>query len=300
MRWVVACVPLCAGWACASGDEPANNARVGSGATGGTGGAGGSTGGSKSGTGGSSAGSGGYSGTSSTGGSGAVASGCTGAPPQGGTDALIDDLEDGNNESRAVDGRKGYWFVFNDATTGGVQTPTGDFTASDGGANGSAKAAHTTGTGFTNWGGGMGVSFNAVGSLNCPYNAISFTGIEFWAKGTGLVRVMVGSDATVPVSAGGTCTPEADCHNHHGKDITFTANWTKYTLAWSDLTQDSTWGKQVGAIDPSKLIQINFQAKAPFDFWVDDLAFTGGSPTTDGGSGGSAGSAGAAGAAGAN
>jgi hypothetical protein len=202
----------------------------------------------------------------------------------GGTDGLIDDLEDGDDVARAVDSRTGYWFTFNDGTAGGVQTPAaGSFTPEAGGANGSTNAARTTGTGFAEWGGGMGVSFNAVGSLNCPYSATAFTGIEFWAKGTGKVRVMVGSDLTIPAAAGGSCAPEADCHNHHGKDITFTAEWQKYTIAWAELAQDPSWGNQVGAIDAAKVIQINFQAMAPFDFWIDDLAFSGGGGTPDAG-----------------
>ena len=298
MRWLAVCAPLLASWACAT-DDSSGIGRSGAGGNGATGGGTPGTGGSGPGTGGTGFGGstgggssfGGSAGSTSVGGSGAAPSGCTGTAPVGGTNPLIDDLEDGDNATPLVDGRTGFWFVANDGTMGGTQTPDPSaFAPENGGANGSMKAAHTTGTGFTVWGGVMGVSFNAVGNLTCPYNASAFTGIEFWAKGTGSVRVMVGTAGSIPVSAGGTCTPEDQCHNHHGKAVTFTSDWVKYTLAWGDLTQDSTWGAQIGDIDPSKVIQINFQAAAPFDFWIDEVAFTGGgAPPDGGGTGGSGG-----------
>src|SRR5688572_15430577 len=50
----------------------------------------------------------------------------------------------------------GGWFVFNDRTPGGVMTPatTGDFASAL-----QQGAVHTTGKGFTDWGGGIGFNF---------------------------------------------------------------------------------------------------------------------------------------------
>src|SRR5688572_29905343 len=72
----------------------------------------------------------------------------------------------------------GYWFAFNDATAGGSQTPSGTFAPEM--ADGSGYAVHTSGTGFTNWGAGVG--FNLTGVRGC-YDLGQSGGIRFRAKG---------------------------------------------------------------------------------------------------------------------
>src|SRR5688572_484629 len=78
---------------------------------------------------------------------------------------LIDDLEDGDGAIHEVGGRIGSWYTFNDETMTGTQTPVPDtdFLAAEGGAGGSLYAARTTGSGFTEWGAGMGLDVNNPG-----------------------------------------------------------------------------------------------------------------------------------------
>ena len=62
---------------------------------------------------------------------------------------MIDNFEDGDGALIPNSGRQGYWYTFNDATQGAIQTPPNDAVLPvSGGAAGTNLAMHTTGSGF--------------------------------------------------------------------------------------------------------------------------------------------------------
>jgi endoglucanase len=206
-------------------------------------------------------------------------------PPVPCATPLIDDMEHSDGSILSVCGRQGYWYTYNDATSGGSQTPLaatpftpaiiqGGRVLGDGGA--SAHAAHTNGNGFTTWGAGMAFDLNSPGAgTKLPYDATRYTGIRFWA------RIASGTQATVRVNiperatdaVGNICAPK--CSDHFGKTLTLTASWVEYTLHFTgaELAQ-SGWGT-AATFDKSTLLGVQFQVAAgsTFDLWIDDISF---------------------------
>ena len=178
---------------------------------------------------------------------------------------LIDDLEDGNADVMAADGRVGGWYLATDKT--GTRTPDdGAPVPADGGMPG--KAIHVTGTGLTGWGASLSVTLAA---MNGCYDASKLTGITVMLKGTGSVMVSV-------LTAAVRAAPEG-MRNFHKKQITPTADWTPVTIDFSELMQLGGWGT-IAPFDATKIYGIDFgpvAAVAPattdYDFWVDTLSF---------------------------
>jgi hypothetical protein len=201
-----------------------------------------------------------------------------------GTEDLIDDMEGGTGSILAKSGRVGAWYVYNDGSTTGTQTPGVPFEPTElKPARGtSVFAARMTGSGFATWGAGMGFNFNDPGdgkggSLKSAYDASAYQAITFWAKaGAGSavsVRINVSTKDTDP--AGGVCA-SAKCSDHFGRNLNLTTEWEKYTVRFSDLTQ-SGWGQAVAKFDASAVYAVQFQVGkgATFDIYVDDVAFLG-------------------------
>jgi hypothetical protein len=261
----------------------------------GTGGGGSSTGGA----GGASAGGGG------TGGAAAIAgsSGSAGAPPYvapvstvmcdephvGGMAVGIADFDDGL-EIAGVDGRGGIWFGYSDGTGKQTDNPIPVVESDLGG-----KAMHVTGSGFKNWGSGIGssIAFNFEKSAQCPYDASAFSGVRLKLKGEGSVRLRVTQVATTPATASdrkGSCDPNrAVCDGHHEVTVLLTEDWVEHEFAWTDFKQ--VFGKLVD-FDAKQIIGLSFEFNSgtEYDIWVDDIAFT---QSGEGGAGG-AGAGGAA------
>jgi hypothetical protein len=238
----------------------------------GTSGAGGST---------SSNGAGATSGTGS--GNGSTGSGNPSSGSGGGVTIeaanMIDDLEDGDPMILASGGRIGAWYTYNDETADAVQSPaaSGSFTPSDGGPDGSSYVAHTSGSGFIEWGAGMGFDLNNKGDgmggagVKELYDGSKFTGIAFHAKGTTAIRFKLLVAGVTPEAEGGTCAME--CNDAHGKAFALTSDWTQYVVPFSDLFQEG-WGSSAD-FDPTTLVGLQFQvAKATdFDFEIDEIGF---------------------------
>jgi hypothetical protein len=192
----------------------------------------------------------------------------------------IDNLEDGNDSIITQQGRRGDWYSYNDGTAGVQMPPTSSFASSSPGADGSARAARTTGHGFTLWGAGMGFDLNSLPNPGGGVGRIdgsAYTGISFKAKGTGAMRVNVQTVAVLLVASGGTCvagaTEEEACEDAHGKDIPLTSTWTTHKVPWTGMTQVG-WGKMI-TFDKTKLTGILWQVEqgVTFDFWIDDIKF---------------------------
>jgi len=185
---------------------------------------------------------------------------------------LIDDLNDGDRFIPMVNGRVGAWTDGHDASPSGKMYPdpnTG-FVPTDTGDVCRKFAAYVAGTGYVITGAEFWFG------LGSPYNASKYTGISFWAKidaGTSPgIRVDFPDKDTDP---DGNICQAGTCWDHYGYRLTLTPTWTKYTVSFSQLTQDG-WGHLGTAFDPSTLYQIEFAipVNATFGFWIDDVAFT--------------------------
>lgn len=218
---------------------------------------------------------------------GIVMAGCAGCAASGdgggqtGTGDLVDDLEDGDDLIEQVDGRLGGWYTFHDDTAAGVQTPGDEsFTPDAGGAGDSAYAARTTGSGFTDWGAGMGFDLNnpeAIGETGArgTYDATGYSSISFRAKGNVPVRFALETAGVTPTDRGGTCTPSTtegkECDDLHGQPLALTSDWKEFDIEFDKLRQEG-WGLPVD-FDASTSMAVLFTADQglEFDFAVDDV-----------------------------
>jgi endoglucanase len=219
---------------------------------------------------------------------GAAAAGCEiGKPPNepgvdesaGGKcppDAVVDDMEDGDNQVKVHAGRGGYIYTYKD-DAGATITPGEQFTMSAGGANGSKRAARIhgkVGTGETVY---AGVGFNFVDPKGA-WDGSRFSGIAFWAKvapgSANKVRVKIPDANTDP--DGKKCS---ECYNDFGVDLVLSNEWKRYAVGFDSMSQEEGWGQpRPGGLDTSKMFGVQFQlrdAGASFDLWLDDIELTG-------------------------
>jgi len=78
-------------------------------------------------------------------------------------DGLIDDFEDGDNQTTLEAGRDGYWYTAHDSLGSEYTIPAQGFSTAEGGADGSAMAIHIKGKtgsgGDQAWGIELGMNF---------------------------------------------------------------------------------------------------------------------------------------------
>jgi hypothetical protein len=175
-------------------------------------------------------------------------------------------MSDGSSISVTNVDPPGSWFAFNDKTAKGKMIPdgTGDFPTAL--ANGDI---HTTGKGFSDWGGGIGMNFVGADMLT-PLDASGFSGISFKASGASAMHVGLATVATMPEF--GQCTK---CYDHFAVDVTDLSSTPKvYKFTWAQLKQ-SGWGAPKTKLDPKTLVGLNFTSKGPvpWDFTLDDVGF---------------------------
>jgi hypothetical protein len=190
-----------------------------------------------------------------------------------GADPMIDDFEDLNDETLAVDNRAGGWFAYDDQT--GESPVALTWETVEGAPSEGAGALHVTGSGYDVFSGiGVGLRWTESGSENCTYDASYYDGITFWARGDVSVRVTGQNPSVRPVAAGGTCPDDGICYDSHGLSVPLDDEWTEYQVAFSALTQVG-WGDDVGDFLPDALFVIEFQFPSgiSYDVWIDDLAF---------------------------
>ena len=192
---------------------------------------------------------------------------------------VIDDLDDGDASIDEIRGRIGAWYTYNDETAAGSQTPdpAGEFAPAAGGPRDVGFMAATAGSGFTEWGAGMGFDLNNPGDAKGVWDGSSFTGIAFYARGNVPVRVAIATRAVVPETAGGTCTPGPaegeECDDAHGEIVTLDTTWRQYVIPFAGIAQDG-WGRPA-AFDAATLTGIQFQIAqgVEFDVAIDEIGF---------------------------
>ncbi|HWO08779.1 MAG TPA: hypothetical protein VNN80_04845 [Polyangiaceae bacterium] len=192
-----------------------------------------------------------------------------GGGPQCGdfTRADIDDFEDG--DTTTLDGFGG-WYTFNDGTKGAVQLPEdiADLVEPGGPAD-SDFAARTSGSGFTAWGAGLGVS------LGCPRSVAPFAGVQFSVREEGPrpFSVELVTLDTLAKEFGGMCTGKG-CNAHFAFPLAVAEErWYECSVRFEDLAQPC-WGEQVD-LDLEEVLGLQFHYAGPeaFDMTVDDVRF---------------------------
>ena len=195
-----------------------------------------------------------------------------------GDDALepmIDDMEDGDGFICELNGRNGHWYTFSDGTITAELMPPGDFdpTLIPRGRESSRYAAHFAGSGFTEWGAGMGLNMHGARQ---PYDATTVDGIKFWLKSTVPVDVLLRTLETYDASFGGQCEDTSsplNCNNPFAFSITAPgSDWVEYEVPFV------AFGQYAGGTlrwNPRDLVAIQFSVPpgTTFDVWVDDLRF---------------------------
>jgi hypothetical protein len=186
---------------------------------------------------------------------------------------MIDDFEDGNPASLAVDGRAGGWYPYNDETPGAAQLL--ELVIDDSAPAPGNGVLHTTGSGFTTFSGfGLGLRWTETGSESCYYDASYYSGVTFWARGSASLRVTLQNPSVRSVGSGGTCPNSEVCFDAHGLGVTIDAEWRQYRIDFESVTQ-AGYGLAVGAFRPQRLAAIEFQlgAGTTYEMWLDDVAF---------------------------
>ena len=189
---------------------------------------------------------------------------------------IIDDFEDTDLllpvPAKDHGNRVGNWYPFGDK--GGINTI--DNAAMRRGA--STRVMHMTGSGFNDWGSGMGADLNNSPSKNA-YDVSAFSGITFWARAGKAVSVTVAlpelaTDGSAPSH---TCTT---CDHHYFYAVAVTTTWQRFKVNFADLMLESPGVVPVvDHFDPTIVTSVQFrEAKLPdpdesYDLWIDDVAF---------------------------
>jgi hypothetical protein len=187
---------------------------------------------------------------------------------------LIDDMEAGTGFICQGDGRVGYWYTYIDGLAGSSITPPVSESPSKPVAfspplGNSSHAMHASGA-FSSYA-GIGFLINApvIDAAWSTYDASSRTGIEFSVKGTGYLRVLMHTPATVATQYHGTCTTSV-CMGAVSRNYLLSPNvWVVIDLPFASLTSGTA------PFNPGLLSAIEFQPNSAgtFDLWVDDIRF---------------------------
>jgi hypothetical protein len=203
---------------------------------------------------------------------------------------LVDDVSDGDHAIISQDGRHGWWWAVNDGT--GQQAPMPP----------AVKAGPgwicTSGSGFTDWGAGLGINLNSDGSRDCIYDASAYRGVRFAIKGNvtgGTLRFqIVTADIEYSGAPGGKCVPtgpttdasasgSGDCNDHYGAEVLASgfpstdpvtcaanASWecssgskdafNVISISFSSMSQEG-WGRRYPVFDAAQTLKLQWYLK---------------------------------------
>jgi hypothetical protein len=182
---------------------------------------------------------------------------------------VIDDFEDSDLLSTAVDGRDGIWWQ-------NTNPPPSDM--------GPEVVEDPVRSGLVlSYRGGPYAVFSVFGvTLHltetdcefCSYDASVYDGIRFAARGDVNVWVGLEMPSVRSVAEGGTCPDDAfGCWDQHGTSIQLTGDWQEYVLPFAEARQRG-WGYEV-PFDPSELYAVVFHipVAAAYEVFLDDIEF---------------------------
>jgi endoglucanase len=186
-------------------------------------------------------------------------------------DSLIEDAEDGDNQILKREGRGGYWYTSVDAEGSSIEPATFKLNSEGAGHAGSRGVAHVK-VKMASAGHSVYASLGfGLADPNGPYDASRYTGVTFWARGPAHVRFKVPDAYTAP--GGGYCK---DCYNDFGIELALTAEWQRYTVPFSWLSQQPGWGDPRPEVAADAIYALQWQVGSrgrSFDVYVDDIAF---------------------------
>jgi hypothetical protein len=196
---------------------------------------------------------------------------------------LLDDMEtsDGFGWLCREDGRSGGWYAFDDGTVTATRTPSGTppgfpLEELDVPRGNSTLAVHISGSGYTNWGGGVGASLVTGGPEEVTsWDMSDYAGISFWARGSGTMWAQMSMRETRDATQDypGTCEPVLgfNCNdNYAGNAFMLTDTWTEYVIPFATLNQEG-WGHPAVFSYNVNAIEFRWGTDGAFDFWIDDL-----------------------------
>jgi hypothetical protein len=187
----------------------------------------------------------------------------------------LDDFEDGDPLLNLQANLHGYWYVNNDGT--GSQVPplseqgvTVALLADEGAPTSAKHSLYSRGSGFRAWGAFVATRLNSARSRACSFDVSASSALELQAKGTGTLRVNLGTSETTPIVDGGDCNA-TNCSDF-GAVVALSPEWSRVVVAFDQLTQPD-WAKPA-AWDPSQLLRISIWSEQPdFELWIDDVGF---------------------------
>jgi hypothetical protein len=209
--------------------------------------------------------------------------GTGGNPGTGGADpcgALIDDMESGTGSICQTTGRKGLWFSYVDSSTTSSISPLPGSTAmpelmSTPRTSTSQYAMHASGRYSTYAGFGCWLNNTSFATTPGTCNASAYTGIRFYAKGTGSLIVVGQMPSTESTTYGGTCSLSSCTGNSYTVGTLSSSTWALFEVPFAKMT-----GGTVTPLSPSSIWSLEFQyysstslGGASFDLWIDDLTF---------------------------
>lgn len=190
-------------------------------------------------------------------------------------DLLVDDFEDGDELLDAAANLHGVWYVENDGSgeqspPPGDARPPGSLIEKPGAPRSPKHALHTSGRGFSGWGAFVAVKLNASRYAPCPYDLSRYRGVRLGLKGSGSVRLNLGSVNTTPVGDHGEC--ETDTCSDYGATLALDDDWSERDLRFDELSQPD-WATPA-ELDTARALRLSFWAEQEdFDFWIDDVRF---------------------------
>ena len=129
---------------------------------------------------------------------------------------------------------------------------------------------HATGSFYSYAGIGFLLNQPVTNGATGTFNASGYTGIKFWAKGSGYLEVLGQMPSTEPTKYGGTCAATSCYGNGYVITTSLSSTWTQLTVPFTYLT-----GGYSSPFMPSSIWSIEFlpYENGAFDFWIDDITF---------------------------
>lgn len=185
-----------------------------------------------------------------------------------GSSPTIDGFDDASGLIPPDEQRGGRWFYYDDGTGGEQRSEVSD------------GALHVSSTGYSDWGSGFGTTLSRSSTMSrqCAYDAAAYRGVEFRARGTGVVVLRLATPSMTPTEIGGTCTLEGElCYDWPQAKVTLGTDWQTYSFDFCAMLAEG-WSGAPQEFDATQLSAIHFRLEGgSTELWLDDLSFhTGG------------------------